>query len=333
MKKLLKYLLKILKEKFDKIDESMKNIDTRIVKIDTRIVNIYAKINNDVTWRPNRANILAIWELVAPTVQSIPMSKYIDALPVFKGSKLEDGFYIQTAIRHYGGSGDQQFSIAYALDGLEWWFLRSDDLDSKVIPNEISYINGNDGWVYADMQNQTYSYNVYTDNILTFSSSSITDSDYNLEGLPTSLGWDMPTGLDQNNYDVGMYRTDMSFDNFSNYNGASESFYFFGYGDYNIANETVLMIGIDTAETDLTMSLDIDGLVRTTDVVRSLGLFKYTDELPKGYEAVMSIDVSSANKTCTYERTLLDSVTFWSKSEFNYVIVDSDFNCVEDMYE
>ena len=295
---------------------------------------IYTEINSDEAWRPTRTNILDIWSQVAPTVQGIELAKYIDALPVFKGDALEDGFYIQNITRQYGGDGDQQFSIAYVLNGREWWALEEKDIGSVTIPSEVSYIIGDDTWVYPDMQTQPYSYDVYTDNELVITSSSITSGSYSDLGIPTSLGWDMPSDLDQDEFELGLYRADLTFTNFSDYNGSSESFYFFGYGDgeYNL-DGTTLLIGIDTTVSDLNMTVNIDGLISTVGVNNSLGYFEFTNELPAGYETVMNIDVATADKVCSYKRTLLDSYTLWERLEFGYVIIDKDFNCIEDIYE
>lgn len=295
---------------------------------------IYQAINSDSGWRPTRENIMAIWVSVAPTVQGIALDAYLNALPVFQGHELEDGFYIQNLTRHYGSSGDQQFSIAYVVNGSEWWNVKEEDIGTVTIPNEVNYIIGDDGWVYPDMQAQPYSYDVITDNAIVLSSGSVTPASYTNVGTPASLGWDMPSDLSQNIYDVGLYRTDMTFDSFSNYETASESFYFFGQNNYDIDDKYVLMIGIDTLVSGLTMTMNLDGLVRTTDVVRSLGYFRFeNNEIPKGYEGIVEIDVTSNDKTCSYTRTLLDTYTLWDKSEFGYIIIDKDFNCIEDIYE
>jgi len=294
---------------------------------------IYAEINADESWRPTRDNIIDIWSEVAPTVQGTELRTYIDALPVFAGHDMEDGFYIQNLSRHNGGGGDQQFSISYALNGLEWWMLEEINLDTVTIPNEVSYIVGDDSWVYVDMQAQPYSYTVHTSNEVVLSSSSITDSGYT-NGLPNGLGWDQPADLSQLEYPTGLYRVDMSFDNFTDYNGSSESFYFFGYNDYYLADdESAIMVGIDTTASDLNMTITIDGLVATDVVENSMGLFRFENEIPKGYEAVISIEVANHDNTCTYQRTLLDTYTLWNKTEFGYVIIDNDFNCIEDIYE
>lgn len=295
---------------------------------------IYEEINADETWRPTRTNILDIWSEVAPTVQGIELHKYIDALPVFKGAAMDDGFYLQSVIRQYGGSGDIQFAVAYALDGLEWWNLKEIDISSKNLPNELEYIIGSDGWVYPNMQSQYYTYDVHTDNTLFMSSGSTTGNGYSEDGIPDGLGWDKPSDIQQENFDVGLYRADVTFTNFTAYANSTESAYFFGAKDTSLSDEeTVIMVGIDSVVSNLSMSLKIDDLVTTVNVVNSMGYFKFTDEIAKGYETVMTIDVTSTDKVCSYKRTLLDTVTLWSKSEFGYIIIDKDFNCVEDIYE
>jgi hypothetical protein len=300
---------------------------------DTQAI-FYANVTDDNTWRPTRANVLDIWSTVAPTVQGIDLTKYINALPVFKGNDLEDGFYIQNSIKQNGNGGSQQFSIAYAVDGYEWWNVRHEDIDSKNVPASVNYHLGDDGWVYPDMQGQQYTYNVYTDNQSVISSTGLTSAEYAVDGKPVSLGWDTPTDIQQANVNIGLYRSEVTFTNFQEYNGTSESFYFFGYSDYVIEDsDTVLMVGIDTIATDLNISVEIDGLVSTTKVNNSLGLFGFTNEIPKGYEAMINITVNNENDTCEYKRSLLDSYTQTGKSEFGYVIIDKDFNCIEDIYE
>lgn len=301
---------------------------------DTQAI-IYATINNDNSWRPSRANIMAIWKQVAPTVQGIDLETYLNALPVFNGKPLEDGFYIYDMIRQYGSNrGDFQLAFTYSLKGSEWWNIRSENFNSSNLPTGLKYVVGSDGWVYPDTQFQNYSFDVSTNNSVVLHGNGVTAGHYYDNGNPSGTGWHTPTDLQQTKYAMGMYRLDISFDNFVNYTGAKESFYFFGTKDYNLStSNTNLMIGIDTNMTDLTMTIDIDGLTAQNKVKNSMGLFTFGDELPKGYETVFNITVASADKTCTYKRALLDASTLWNTAEFFYVIQDKDFNCIEDIYE
>ncbi len=294
---------------------------------------IYQAINADKDWRPTRANILTIWQSVAPTVQGVALDKFLNALPVFQGTALTDGFYIQNLTKQFSTSGEQAFSLSYALNGREWWNINDTTFNSSMVPSGLNYVIGDDHWVYPDTQGEAYTYSIYTNNTTVKSGSSITSKSY-INDKPANTGWDSTTDLQQANYDIGMYKAEIEFTKFAGQTGAKESFYFFGYKNQTLdTTKTNLAFGIDTVDTNLTMTLDIDGLVKKSVVKNSMGLFTYGNELPKGFTGVMSLTVDNSGQTCTYKRTLLDAVTYDNVYQHYYVVIDRDFDCIEDIYE
>ena len=54
----------------------------------------YEAIRRDPEWRPNREDIIDMWESEVPQLNGYPLGDYLDTLPVFNGRKLDEGVYV-----------------------------------------------------------------------------------------------------------------------------------------------------------------------------------------------------------------------------------------------
>ena len=115
----------------------------------------YEAIREDPDWRPNRDDLIGMWESVVPELNGHPLSEYLDALPVFNGRHLDEGVYVLEAIRPYGEIGDQQFAVAYALpDGRLWWGISEDALED--IPEWVRTSPGEGRKHFIDTQGSSF---------------------------------------------------------------------------------------------------------------------------------------------------------------------------------
>ena len=102
----------------------------------------YETIRSDPDWRPNRADVIDMWETLVPELNGYPLGKYLDTLPVFNGRQLDEGAYVLWAIQTYGKTGDQHFALTYAIPGGTLWALSEDELEE--VPEWVSTSLGED---------------------------------------------------------------------------------------------------------------------------------------------------------------------------------------------
>jgi hypothetical protein len=295
----------------------------------------YAKIKAEPNFRSNRADIMKLIKAEVPQVNGVPTDVYLNAMPVFNGHKVDEGFYIVNTLRPFGIDGDQQFCATYVpMDGDFWWGISKSAMAGYHIPNWVPWDLGSDNYNYIDMMGQPFEIKVYSDNKLEGTFDAVTDIDYDADGTASGLGWVNVDKVAMENFTIGLYRETVTFTNFLEHDtGAREDFYFFGLKDFeqNKATEYVIMIGVDGASTG-SVKITIEGKDHTAALVKGAAIFKSSD-WPVDLEGEFPITVTSGGKTHTYFRTVIEAGTYDSYFQHQFIVVDKNFDGVEDWYQ
>jgi len=297
----------------------------------------FAKITEDPLWRSNREDILDIWSQSVPSINGIPTKIYINAIPVFQGHKLNEGMYILNTVRPYGITGDQQFATSYVLpDGQVWWGALKTIMESYNIPSWVNYYDTDppDNYYYINTQDQPFTVaitNTMGDSITQIATRSnlLTSGEWNL-----GFGWKMVEDADMENLPLGLYKETVTFNNYIQYDpGAQEDFYVFGYSGLNQdrENDYVIMMGIDGV-VDGFVTLLVDSIEYTEPIINGAAIFR-SQAWPFDLEGKVNITITDAEQNQhTYYRTLLEAGTLHSYFQTQFIIIDKNFDGVEDVY-
>ncbi len=294
----------------------------------------YKKIRENPDWRPNRDGIIRMWENLVPEMNGYLLRKYIASLPVFNGRKLDKGIYVLNTIKPYGKIGDQQFAVGYANeDGMLWWGAYKDKLD--VLPKWIKTSIASDGMYYPDMQNSPFTIEIvdaYGYRYPTYNFKTPWERDP--DGSPQGLGWYMPSELAMEKFPLGLYRETVTFTDYIKYDkGASETLYFFGLKDFEQdKTDYVIMIGIDGV-TNGTAQIVIGDEKYTSPIINGVAVLK-SKEWGFNLDGKFSITITDTNSiTRNYYRTIVKSGTIHGYCQQQFIIIDTDFNGIEDQFE
>jgi hypothetical protein len=296
----------------------------------------FDKINTNSSWRSNRADILNIWAEIVPFIDGIDTKLYLNSIPVFQGHKLDEGVYVLNVVRPYGTTGDQQFAVSYVInDGKAYWGILKTEISDYNLPNWVKYDPGNDAYYYIDTQDESFTVEVFTDNNLVLSIENKTKYERRPDGTAIGFGWKMLDDLEMDNFPVGLYREKVTFTNYFQYdNGASEDFYFFGCEGFIQDRDTeyVIMIGIDGL-LEGSITIMIDGISYTQPIVRGAAIFR-SNQWSLDMEGEFPIIITDINgNSHTYYRTVLEAGTYWGYYQHQFIIVDKNFNGLEDQFE
>lgn len=295
----------------------------------------YETIRSDPDWRPNRADVIDMWETLVPELNGYPLGKYLNTLPVFNGHKLDEGVYILETIRAYGESGDQQFALAYAIpDGRLWWGIREEELQS--VPKWISTSLGEDEYYYIDTQGASFAVDVTDAHGKEYATYTLeTEWDRRPDGAPRGFGWHSPEELEMEDFPIGLYKETVTFTDYVEHDeGARDSFYFFGLKGFEQAKgrDYVVMIGVDGVP-EGTARIELLGEEHTTPISNGVAVFSST-EWPFDIQGRFPITITNAEgESREYHRTLIEAGTIHNFFQHQFIIVDTDFNGVEDQFE
>lgn len=295
----------------------------------------YERITSDASWRSNREDLLDIWAEIVPYINGIETKLYLDSLPVFQGHKLDEGIYVMNVIYQYGTGGSQELAVTYVInDGRAYWGILKTKIDDYDLPEWVRYDPGSDDYYYIDTQNEPFTVDVFTDNSLVLSIEDRTKYERRPDGTANGFGWKLVEDLEAANFPVGLYREEVTFTNYIQYDeGATEDFYFFGTDGFSQdrTEEYVIMIGVDGV-LEGNIAITIDGITYTQPIERGTAIFR-SYEWPLDMEGEFPIVVTDSNgKSHTYYRTLLEAGTYWSYYQHQFIIVDTNFNGVEDQF-
>ena len=295
----------------------------------------YETIRRDKQWRPNRDDVIGMWETIVPALNGYPLKIYLDAIPVFNGRKLDEGVYVLEEIRSYGEYGDQQIAVSYAIpDGRLWWSLREDDLEN--VPGWIRTNLGDDGRFYVDTQNSNF-----TVNVVDAHGSEVSEHKYKTDwerwtdGTADGFGWYYAEELKMQNFPLGLYKETVTFTDYIEFDeGAREEYYFIGVEDFrqDREEEYVIMIGVDGVPEGLA-EITVDDVSHTSSIKNGLAVFR-SREWPIDLQGNLPITITnSKSESRSYFRTLIEAGTVHDYFQHQFIIVDTDFNGVEDQFE
>ncbi len=295
----------------------------------------YETIREDPDWRPNRDDLVAMWEVLVPELNGYPLSEYLDTLPVFNGRKLDEGIYILEHRRAYGDGGDQQFAVAYALpDGRLWWGVHEEDL--QYIPEWVRTSSADDGRRYIDTQNSSFTvevFDAYGEGYAVYNFETVWDR--HPDGAPAGLGWYSADDLHMETFPVGLYKETVTFGDYINHDeGARETFYFFGLKGFSQDKEReyVIMIGVDGVP-EGSAEIEVLGKAHTATISNGVAIFR-SAEWPFDMQGRFTITITNAGgEARTYYRTLIEAGTLHDYFQHQFIIVDTDFNGTEDQFE
>ncbi|MYD51171.1 MAG: hypothetical protein F4W93_06755 [Dehalococcoidia bacterium] len=294
----------------------------------------YQAIREDSDWRPNREDVVNLWETVVPELNGYPLSEYLDTLPVFNGRELDEGAYVLLAIRSYGEFGDQLFALAYAIPGGKLWDMSDEDL--KYVPEWIATSRGENGLHYIDTQRSPFVVEVtdaYGQEYATYDFK--TEWDRYPDGSPAGFGWSYAEELEMDKFPIGLYKGAVTFTDYVEHDeGARDSYYFFGLEDFEQDRETeyVIMIGID-GMAEGTVEITIDGEAHTAPISNGVAVFRSTEWRfdMQGRFPITVTDAKSVSRS--YYRTLIEAGTIHDYFQHQFIIVDTDFDGIEDQFE
>ncbi len=295
----------------------------------------HRRIQDDPDWRPNRDDLVDMWVTLVPELNGYPLGQFLDSLPVFNGRELDEGAYVLEAIRPYGESGDQHFALAYAIpDGRLWWGILEDELGS--VPDWLPTSLSEGGRHYIDTQASTFAVEVmdtYGQEHASFEFK--TTWDRLPEGSPTGLGWFYAEDLAMENFPIGLYKGTVTFtDYFEHDPGARDSYYFFGLRGFQQDREKdyVIMVGVDGVP-EGTAQITIGGEAHTTSISNGAAILR-SREWPFDMKGRFSITITDPESVArTYYRTLIEAGTVHGYFQHQFIIVDTDFDGIEDQFE
>ena len=305
------------------------------------MAKFYEKINTDSTFRPTRENIIDLWASVVPYVNGIPSKHYLNAIPALNGHKLDNKFYaVALPDGKFRNGGSQKLFCAFAdsRKGEFWW--SSSILDSNInefgIPSWFGKFKASDNYYYTDNRKQPYVVNIHNGNgeFVTRLDGELGDATRS-DGGPSTIATASPSGLRGNNYELGLYKMTLEFPSYKDYTKYyTEDSYFFGYKDFtqNKNTERTIIIGIDCdAKTD-SATMILNEVSYTGNLSNGAVVFNIPTFNEDGI-ADIKIYSSVLNRTNTYKRAIIIGGTADNYRHQPVLIIDKDFDGVEDLYE
>ena len=295
----------------------------------------YETIQGDPNWRTNRDDLVEMWEAVVPELNGYSLGEHLDTLPVFSGRKLDEGAYVLETMRNYGLSGDQQFALAYAIpDGRLWWGIS--EREARALPHWIRTSRAADGFHYIDTQGSHLVVDVVDAHGRDYAAYEFTTArDRNRDGSPTGLGWLKADELEMEEFPLGLYKETVTFTEYLPHDeGARETFYFFGLKGFEQSKEDdyVIMIGVDGVP-EGNARIRVFGEDHTAPIRNGVAVFR-SRVWPFDMKGRFPITITNdGSESRTYYRTILEAASLTSYFQHQFIIVDTDFNGVEDQFE
>ncbi len=200
----------------------------------------------------------------------------------------------------------------------------------------MNYDPGDDDYFYIDTQNEPFAVDIYdSKDQKIFSNEYLTGYERRADGTAYGFGWLFIPEIGMQNFPVGLYKESITFKNFILHDlNAREEFYFFGLDGLNQNEEIdyIIMIGVDGVSKG-SVSIVVDGITYNEPIVNGAAVFR-SDIWPSDLEGKISITIYNGNsKSHTYYRTILEAATYWNYYQYQFIIIDKDFNGIEDQFE
>lgn len=297
----------------------------------------YEKIRENFSWRPNRDDVIELWEEVVPELNGYPLRDYLDTVPVFNGRKLDEGIYVLPVIRTYGTTGDQQFAVSYALlNGQLWWGIDpSETWRLARVPSWVPTILDDYGYYSIDTHGSDFVVEVVDAYGRLYTSKQYKTSYHDQPNEKVGgFGWYWAEELAMERFPFGLYKETVTFLDYIEHDmGARESFYFFGLKNLQQDQEDyVIMIGVDGVP-EGTAEIIIDDTPYVSPITNGAAIFK-SNEWPFDLQGEIPIAITNTALKChTYYRILTEAATFHDYFQHQFIIIDKDFNGVEDQFK
>ena len=302
--------------------------------------NLFEILNQDSTKILNRSEIVSLWANTVETINGIDTTEFLNAMPVFNGRKLDQGFY--PIVRIVSPTEVDVFS-SYAVDGLLWWsWITNENYDDFNIPTWVkSNRNQEDGYYYVDMNDMPYTLkvrNVFEETIQSHElrSSNVYQSDDKI--IPDNLG-EVRVSDNLNiapaEFPQGLYVYNLSYTDIAPHTDeATEEFYFMGQKDvFQNEGEYVLIFGVDSKFAEkVVVKITSSNTSFELPLINGSAILK-TSELPLNLETVLEIEVHSNDETFVYKRSLIHAGNQIGEYRQQFLVVDRDFDGVEDLYD
>ena len=301
-----------------------------------------SEIKKSSSWRPSHASLRRMFEESVPKVNGIQTSEFLKKLPVFSEEKKLNGFY--PILRYQLLLQRQSIYAAYADSYRHefWWVFGDQNLAEASIPNWIKKIKDNYNYYVPIFSEEPFNLSIKTifgETVLDYSGKlkkTITETN----PIPQNLGSVSPVELGYNKFPRGLYHQELKFPNYVEYTSkAKESYYVLGIKDWSPppnTEELFIYIGIDS-KIAKNAELQIGHTLIKSEIVNGSALFK-TKTWGKNARGEMSIKVfsegSDGPKTSNiYKRYLLPHGEIWYRRMQKFLIIDKDFDGIEDMYD
>jgi len=283
----------------------------------------------------NRDDIVHLWETALPKVNGVAMGDYVNSIPSFDGKQLEQRFYPHIRFQNTTGHETPRIYALYPVGGYTWWWgVMYDEIDSHNIPSFINYTEY-DNYCYVDTGSMPFNLsvnNIFDETIKNYSSETYVE--YDDVGDPLYLGnRDVQEGFLPIDFEQGLYSYNLKFTELTGKTEYdSEKFYFMGNKNFHQTElQHSFFIGIDSKFAE-SVSVEFKSHTFNAPVINGCAIVR-TDKLAVNSFGVLKIKVSSFLETNEYERALVFSGDRMGNLHHQFLIVDADFDGVEDLYD
>lgn len=301
--------------------------------------NYYAKIDADIKYRPSAENLIEVFAEVLPEVNGVDTKKFLENLPWMSGKNIPNQLHIANMENHQGwGGGQPSIYPAFAnKNGKTYqYYAKRSSLENHGLPTWLKYYEDSNGYMWPDHMNQPFEVKINTIfGELVDTINETTSNNYDSNGKPRDLGRVKPATLARSNWPVGLYKQTITFTEYAKHTEhASTNSYFFGYENFSQDKaEFVIILGVD-CEVAEKVVFRLNDYHQTSEIVNGCAVFR-TNKIPTNSKFIVEFDVFDLNGSQqTYKRAVIKTAyTRDMYLQHSYVVVDRDFNGIEDIYE
>jgi len=303
----------------------------------------YAIIEEDTEIRFDNESLINLYASITPTLNGVSTKAFLSSIPALRGTKLPNKFHAVARPTDNINANFQVFcGFADNHRGELWWStsIRSKEaLSGFGIPSWFPTFHADDGYFYADTRNEKYIFTVKNlqGEVVKQVEGQLNDTTRS-DGGPSNLSPSYVSGCKLSNFELGLYKANVEFPRFKSVTDdyISEDTYLLGMSGFPFYSSTrYIVVGIDTTTQLASVSLKINEQVFTPVQVGENAVIFNIDSVAKNTRDEMEILVTSTqNQSHSFLRTLtLQGTPDRPKHTHNrFVIVDTDFDGVEDMY-
>ena len=301
----------------------------------------YAKIDADMTYRPSAENLINVFAEVLPEVNGVKTKNFLENLPWFSGKKIQNRLHIVNLENHQGWGGGAPWiypAFANTYGKTYQYNAKYSNIDKHGLPTWLKYYEDKWGYLYPDHMDQPFEVKINTifgEHIDTIEARTH-KGNYDSDGKPKNLGKVSVKSLARSNWPVGLYKQTITFTEYAKHTEhASTDSYFFGYENFSQdkQNEFVIMLGVDCEVAEKVL-FRLGDYHQTVEIVNGCAIFR-TNKIPTNSKFIAEFDVFDINGSKqTYKRAVIKTAyTRDMYLQHSYVVIDRNFNGIEDIYE